>query len=200
MKQYYNKILMKQLILILLIALSVGVNAQEVGYMPGYVVTNEYDTIKGLIKNKNLVPYRVLENIKFKLDEKSKPVIYSPDQLKAFTIGEDRYISGKHNYFDVEKQDFMKVIIEGPLSLYKLEITGFGAGNVSNYSVMEKHGEWLNFNNAGDLTFNFKKEITRYLSDAPALCDKINKGVYKRKHIETIVKEFNAMHQSRDLD
>jgi hypothetical protein len=38
--------------------------------------------------------------------------------------------------------------------------------------------------------------MAEYLRDAPELVAKINNGTYTRKHVEAIVKEYNALKSS----
>ena len=171
--------------------------SQETGYVKGYVVTIEGDTLAGLVKNKNATPYRVLIDIKFKRDEKSKVETFSPDRLKGFRIGTKQYVSKEvHLNSGVEKL-FVEVIIDGHLSYYELEYTGFGAGNISEYVILEKANEKTQLAyDEHSVAINFKKKMAEYLRDAPELVAKINNGTYTRKHVEAIVKEYNALKSS----
>ena len=170
---------------------------QETGYAKGYIVTITGDTLTGLVKNKNMTPYRVLIDIKFKREEKSKVETFSPDQLNGFRIGTKQYVSkeGKLN-FSLEKL-FVEVIVDGHLSYYALEYTGFGAGNISEYVILEKINEKSQLAyDERSVAINFKKKMAEYLKDAPELVAKINDGTYTRKHVEAIVKEYNTLKSS----
>ena len=171
--------------------------SQETGYVKGYVVTIEGDTLTGLVKNKNTTPYRVLIDIKFKRDEKSKVETFSPDRLKGFRIGTKQYVSKEvHVHFGVERL-FVEVIVDGHLSYYALEYTGFGAGNISEYVILEKTNEKDQLvYDEHSVAINFKKKMAEYLKDAPELVAKINNGTYTRKHVEAIVKEYNTLKSS----
>ncbi len=48
------------------ILLSSSSNAQDFGYERGYVVTTGQDTIPGEVKYMNSIPFKILEDIKFK--------------------------------------------------------------------------------------------------------------------------------------
>ena len=170
---------------------------QETGYAEGYIVTVAGDTLTGLVKNKNATPYRVLIDIKFKRDEKSKVETFSPDRLKGFRIGMKQYVPKdvKLN-FGVEKL-FVEVIVDGHLSYYALEYTGFGAGNISEYVILEKVNEKSQLvYDERSVAINFKKKMAEYLKDAPEIVAKLNNGTYTRKHVEAIVKEYNTLKSS----
>jgi len=170
---------------------------QETGYAEGYIVTVAGDTLTGLVKNKNATPYRVLIDIKFKRDEKSKVETFSPDRLKGFRIGMKQYVPKdvKLN-FGVEKL-FVEVIVDGHLSYYALEYTGFGAGNISEYVILEKINEKSQLvYDERSVAINFKKKMAEYLKDAPEIVAKLNNGTYTRKNVEAIVKEYNTLKSS----
>jgi hypothetical protein len=170
---------------------------QETGYAKGYIVTVAGDTLNGLVKNKNMTPYRVLIDIKFKRDEKSKVETFSPDRLKGFRIGTKQYVSKEVKVnFSVEKL-FVEIIVDGHLSYYALEYTGFGAGNISTYVILEKINEKNQLvYDEHSVAINFKKKMAEYLKDAPGLVAKINDGTYTRKHVEAIVNEYNTLKSS----
>jgi hypothetical protein len=183
---------MKYILLLLTLISFYVASAQEVGYQNGFVITNENDTIRGLIKNRNSVPYRVLVDIKFKKDKDSKVEMFEPHQLKGFQIGTTKYKSLTTSANEISERLFLEVIIEGKLNYYELEYSGLGAGNSTYYVILQLNGkkEQLTYSKR-DMLFSFKNKITEYLSDNAVLCEKIRSGFYKKKDIEKIVKEYN---------
>jgi hypothetical protein len=182
------------IIIFLTILTSYSVKSQDTGFLKGYIITDKGDTLTGLIKNKNAVPYRVLPNIKFKQDENSKVTEYSPVQLKGFTIGQTRYLSNNFTRFGETAKSFMELIIDDDLMLLEYRETQFGTGGDLVYKVVQrkKDGSQYFFStSSSDMTFNFKTKISEYLKDNPTLCEKIKSGTYKKKHIIEIVKEYN---------
>jgi len=189
---------MKHLNLILFFSISLAafsLKGQETGYMEGYIITNSNDTLIGFVKNRNLVPYRVLERIKFKKNQDSKVESFAPDQLMGFRIGDHYFISKNTTAVSgVNEKFFLEIIVEGFLSYYELEHTSLGVSNATKYVILERFDEENQLTYiVNSIMFNFKKSVTEYISDAPALCDKINRGFYKRKDITQIVKEFNSI-------
>ncbi len=161
--------------------------AQETGYLQGYIVTNENDTILGLVKNKNFTPYRVLQDIKFKKEKGGEMETYSPKDLKSFQVGSSRYVSKK---FGEDDLSFFEVLIEGDLNYYELRVTGFGTGNETVYQMLQKKNEDAFLSVYGP---NFQERLLKYFSDEPILSEKIKAGVYKRNKIDELVQEYNLM-------
>jgi hypothetical protein len=180
---------------------------EEPGYVIGCVITTKKDTLYGEVKNVNLFPYRVLENIKFKPEGSSKVVTYKPDELIA-------YLSGVDLYFAKELEDgdrsFVKQVLRGYLSLYSdLAVTttatsapgtpgGTLGGSSSTVYYLQKVGEpILTRVNANFLDGSFKDQMLKYLSDAPNLCKQIESKALKRKDIDRIVYLYNQEKKGR---
>lgn len=181
-------------IIVALIFSSLFVNAQDAGYQNGFIVTNQNDTIHGLIKYKNTAPYRVLEKIKFKRTKEEKDESYSPDEIKGFTIDTVTFISKLTKATGTSERRFLKPIVMGALSYYELEHTGFGAGNITEYIILEKKdaSEQLTYV-VNSLGFNFKKKMSEYVKEVPGLSDKISSGAYTKKDLKLIVTEYNKV-------
>jgi hypothetical protein len=161
---------------------------QETGYLTGFIVTNENDTIHGLVKNKNLAPYRILQDIKFKKDSDSKVEIYSPKDIKAFQAGPNSYVSKQYRENNAYRTSFVEVLIEGDMNFYELRITGLGTGNEIIYQMLQRKNEDYLFSVYGE---NFKERLLDYMKNEQALSDQIKEGKYKRNNIEELVKEYN---------
>jgi hypothetical protein len=166
--------------------------AQEFGYLPGYVVTNANDTIRGLVKYANVAPYRRLPRIKFKENEDAKVKIFPPEENKGFTAGEKIF----HSCRTEGERYFMELIINGPLRLYQHSETMLGvpqngaSADASSYFLL-REGAYDVFSVDG----SFKKIIAEYLSDNKEISNKILEGVYKRRDIREIVLQYNRAKQ-----
>ncbi len=186
---------MKKILSVIVVALFsclTQLYGQSAGFQTGFIITKEGDTIKGFVKYKNMVPNRVLEKIKFKPSQEAEDKSYSPEDLIGFTIESHTFISKFTTAFGESQKAFLKVIMTGPLNYYQLEYTGFGAGNITNYVILEKEGskEQITYviNSIG---FNFKKNLSAYLADVPHLAEKISSGEYTKKDLSSIVAEYN---------
>ena len=95
---------------------------------------------------------------------------------------------------------FLEVIVDGYLSYYELEYTGFGVGggtgnrSSAEYVVLQRENEKVQLVfDKHSVAITFKKRMTEYLKDAPELVSKLNDGTYTRKHVNLIVKEYNEL-------
>ncbi|MBX7125700.1 MAG: hypothetical protein K1X47_08415 [Cyclobacteriaceae bacterium] len=174
----------------LVMTLGVAGHAQETGFLEGFVVTNDGDTIPGFIKNKNAVPYRVLQDIKFKKDKDSKPIVYTREQLRGFHAGPNRYVkrviieeSGERNPY------FFEIMIDGPMRLYELHISLMGQGEMV-YKILERRDNKEFFSVYGQ---DFRGRLADFVRDEPSLVDLVQKGRYNRTNFETLVNDYNVM-------
>ena len=180
---------MKSILICLCSVLSLAALGQEIGYLEGFIVTNNNDTIHGLVKNKNLVPFRILENIKFKNNKDDKPKIYSPIELKFFQAGTNQYVSRKLKFPDGSlSQSFLEVLIDGEMSHYELRVTLPGVGSELVYQILQRKNEEALFSVYRE---KFKERLLDFMKNDPEFIQKINDGIYKRKNIEDMVNDYN---------
>jgi hypothetical protein len=201
--------------LLVLIFLPVIAFSQDdaAGYLPGYVVLNNKDTISGLIKRINEMPYHTLyRKIKFEKDEHSKVQVFTPENVKEFVLlGDARYLSVKIK--DDSLKDFLEVIINGYVSYYALSESSLvtdgpsfpGMPGMPGYNmpiprstlVTTYSCEALQKKNEGiyDLKkafHHFKDNMLQYFADDSDLCEKIKTGYYTKKDIQLIVEAYNT--------
>lgn len=106
----------KQRIWILFVLLAyfpVSVFAQ-LGFYEGYVVTNQNDSVFGKIgigEKKHIIEYCILK-------KDGEDIKYYPDKVKRFG-----YLDGACFVSNVLKDTIVQVLVEGKLSLYKLQTT-----------------------------------------------------------------------------
>ncbi len=101
--------------------------AQE-GFIPGYIVSNKGDTIKGKIKDRKF-PNSVTSWQKIDFIDSTKNYVYTPEEIKEYSRkGKKRYVTLT---IGVEAQKtFLEVSEEGPVILYSCyRGTWGGAGN-----------------------------------------------------------------------
>lgn len=185
---------MNRLFISSLIILFSGSNliAQDAGYLPGYVVFNNKDTLQGLVKYINQVPFRVLPDIKFRENKGAKTEKFTPNELLGYKAGDKIFHSLTLPGYSNGEKAFMELIIDGHVRLYEWQVTGFGApqqgtGTSSSY-YLGKPGNRRVF----DIdTGKFKEAVSEYFGDHPEISEKIKTGVYKRRDIKVIVREYN---------
>ncbi len=194
---------------LIFMGLAITLFGQEVpGYVMGCVITTKKDTLYGEVKNVNLFPYRVLENIKFKQEGSNKVVTYKPDELIVYLSGVDLYFAKELEGGD---KSFVKQVLRGYLSLYSEFVVttnpasapgtpggGTLSGSSSTVYYLQKVGELiLTRVNSSFLDGSFKVQMLKYLSDAPNLCKQIESKALKRKDIERIVYLYNQEKKGR---
>jgi len=89
----------------------------QLNYKEGIIITNEGDSIKGLVNDggfdKN---YRYCL---FKENSRSKATKYYPHELKAYKINEEKYyVSKEVEVNNINRYTFVEVLLDGNISLY----------------------------------------------------------------------------------
>jgi hypothetical protein len=86
---------------------------------PGYIITNEDDTVYGQI-DFQLESYNA-ENCFFLKANESNPKVYKPGDIKAYSITDDRfYVSEKVKINDIDKEVFLELLVKGKVNIYFL--------------------------------------------------------------------------------
>ncbi len=171
-------------------------SAQETGFLEGLIVKNNGDTIRGLVKNKNLAPYRILKNVKFKPVNEGKTEVYSPNDLKGYETGANRYVSKLcRDYTGTWTKSFVEILVDGYLSLFELQETLMGVGNEIGYRMLQRKNDTTLFsvNEFSVYEKKYKERLLLYLKDEPALCNEIAGGKYPKSDIHDLVRDYNLL-------
>lgn len=169
-------------------------------FQSGYVVTNENDTLMGLIKDRKEPPFGKLYNkIVFKKGRKKHK--YSPNDIGAYRKGDTQFESlwfqdntypfqGKYlsspNYGN---KSFLKVIVKGYLSYYHWEIEDAESDYIDVIDFYKREDDDF-FARVSQGIFGLKKKsLAKYFRDYPELALKIENGEIKDP-VE-IVKKYN---------
>ncbi len=111
---------MKYRILLLLfmgLLLYSALSAQK--YQPGYIITNQLDTLYGLISNNGYV--KNSKTCKFKKIEGEKPTIYKPFEINSYRFIDGKYYISKEVELDSTKYKvFLEYLVKGKVSIYYL--------------------------------------------------------------------------------
>jgi hypothetical protein len=146
-------------------------NAQD------YLLTSKGDSLAGEIK-----PLLYGSEKKVQITEPGKKkAVLSFFQVKEYRFRGDifRPVKGPYGY------TFMKLQKSGYLSLYF-----FQAPNQVTFDglfLLKRDGDGIEVPNLG-----FKKVMRKYLDDCPVLADKLEKDVYNKKDLHTIIDEYNG--------
>jgi len=172
------------------------------GYINGYVVTLNDDTIAGKIKDRSSGTFEnIYSRIKFK-PYKGKKRRFGPDKIKAYAKGEiiyesiwvDTYRQGLQllpNYRSIAgygRQQFAKIIYGGYLTYYHLEYADDDL-NVDFLPVYKRKDEPVMVRVTQGIFGLKKKLLSEYFNDCPELVKKINSGEFKEPYY--IAKFYN---------
>jgi hypothetical protein len=148
-------------------------------------ISTKGDTIKGEVKQISFGPEKKVQII---TPDKNKAT-YSIFQTRLFVDKDDTYVpvKGPKGYV------FMKLIKPGYLSLL-----GFQGENQTSYDalfLLKRDGSGIEVPG-----ITFKKMMTRFLNECPALVSRIENGDIGRKNLEQIVDEYNACIEGKTIE
>jgi|WetSurMetagenome_2_1015567.scaffolds.fasta_scaffold00238_5 hypothetical protein len=109
-------------LIIALIFLSIPCSFAQKEYKPAYIITNNYDTINGLVNISTDI--RSSGICLFKLNSVSDPVKYKPEDLIGYRLLNDRYFVSKEILIAGKPEKrFLEYIINGIVSIYSYTST-----------------------------------------------------------------------------
>ncbi len=186
---------MKRLILIILALFTLSqVNAQS-RFSEGYVITNENDTIHGLIKKKT--SRKAGEKCVFKNPENKERHVYYPGEIRGYAMGKNRMFLSKKaqisNYSEKEEK-FLEVLIQGVSSIYFIR-TGHG-----DMYFIEKEGFGLTklpeppkYANKDSMDLVFQKKLSMIMEDCPQIQDQIKETELNAGELTELAKDYHDM-------
>ncbi|CAM3668332.1 hypothetical protein [Flavobacterium chungbukense] len=156
---------------------------------------------------------RTDNTIKLKLNDDDKGTDYDPliiDRIELERDGISQVYKYKKEVDGFHK--WLKVLIEGKVSLYKYDMSGFNFATIPNsgFSGMNMgmgmasspvtyyyvaHGEDFEVSiitSLGNISKNFKKAASEFFKDCPVLVEKINNKEFKKDDIFQVVKFYNT--------
>ena len=159
-------------------------------FQNGYIVTNENDTLIGLVKDRKEPPFgKLYDKVIFKKGRKKKK--YGPNDIIAYKRGYNEFESlwiqdnaypfqGKYlsdpNYGNKE---FLKVIVKGYLSYYYWEFEDSESDYIDSIGLYKREDE-DSFARVSQGIFGLKKKsLAKYFIDYPDLASKIEYGELK---------------------
>ena len=123
---------MKKNLLVTIFLLTISLTSFASKYLPGYIVMNNQDTVRGLIEDKDWD--KIFTRINFQRDANSKTETYSVSSIKSFYVSNTFYFSGvvqvdknprtvndltQEKAFEYRTDStFVRLILSGSKSLY----------------------------------------------------------------------------------
>ncbi len=210
-KQQPKKLKMKRLAFSILLLLPFAINSMaQSDYKNGYIITNENDTIYGLINNRGYV--KNAEECTFKAKQDSETINYSPDMIQAYRFIDGKYyVSKKIKVDEIESQVFLEYLIDGILDIYFYRENEKESYNSGDYYFIDNGDGELQFlnnksydvfasvwdNNTDPKTI-YRKESKRYIGllklmtkDSPTLSKKVDNIKLSHKSLTNLAKEYH---------
>lgn len=165
------------------------VSAQK-DFQNGYIVTNEKDTLVGLVKDRKEPPFgRLYDKVIFKKGRKKKK--YGPNDICAYKRGnnefeslwiEDSTYPFQGQYLSspgTGTKCFLKVIAKGYLSYYHWEFEDLESDYIDAIGLFKRENE-DSFARTSQGIFGLKKKyLAKYFKDCQDLVSKIEEGEIK---------------------
>ena len=211
---------MKHLVLVVTVLISslgfsqIDDNWEDVSEkLPGYVITNKGEKIEGYLKR--FLKIKSQRKVKFFKTLDDKPVVYEPEDLKAYKIENDYYETHPYEGLSGKTKVFLLRTVDGKISLFDYyirveddrgaEMTLSKKGNTEvslDFDGTKIQTEILAVKDGDDylklasskVIFSFKNVMSKYVSDYPELAKKIKdkEEGYRILSILKIVNEYNA--------
>jgi hypothetical protein len=111
---------------------------------PGYIITNDFDTLRGYIKLKS--NYENAESCEFSYLESQIPKTYKPSEIRGYRIENSKYYLSRDIMIDsVKKKVFLEYLVDGIVDLYYLK------GPINEYYFIEKDTILMQLSNDGKM-------------------------------------------------
>ena len=180
------------------------VSAQK-DFQNGYIITNEKDTLIGLVKDRKEPPFgKLYDKVIFKKGRKKKK--YGPNDISAYKKGNNLFESlwiedstypfqGKYLGSPATgSKRFLKVIAKGYLSYYHWEFEDSESDYIDAIGLFKRENE-DSFARVAQGIFGLKKKyLAKYFKDCQDLVAKIEEGEIKDP--EEIVIFYNLWKES----
>lgn len=184
---------MKKLALLLVLFMSGSDAVFSQDFRPGYIVTNDTDTTRGLVAYEEGA--QVYQSCNFKASENGATTVYSPTDIKGYGFENDKIFESREVSVTDEPatKTFVEVIVRGAVSLFK-------AGRIF---WINKNGDDLQklVNTAesgmvrGTAVIKYGNEhihvLTALMSDCPGLQRRIEKIQLAERPLTILVSDYN---------
>ncbi len=157
--------------------LLVFTNGTSINAQTDYAVTFKGDTLRGALK---IMSFDHIDRVQW--SDHGQKEIYTALQVKSIYKSEVYYEPVRYE----NSIKFMQVVKSGFLSLYN-----FSTQNMEGQYLSKKDGSGIEVPN-----LNFRKALSKYLSECPDVAKRLDKGDLKKRDLERIIDLYNACLQN----
>ena len=181
-------------ILLTVFLLVINLKAQD-KFMPGFIITNDSDTISGLLKNSSQI--KNATECWFKISGNSGANLYLPTDIRAYRfVNGNYYISKRILYNNKYQNIFLQYLVEGNADLFFLK------DNDTEHYFLEKSDTIKELLNTevetyidGTCYLLYKNEysgiLTIMFSDCMEIQEEISRSKFNHKNLVSIVKDYH---------
>jgi hypothetical protein len=165
-------------------------------FKPGYIITQQNDTLKGLID------YRIASKNTNKCDFKAygKPEIkeYFPADIKGFRFTGNKYFVSKEVVVNGEKVGlFLEFLIDGNVDLYSFN-NGISPrffiqkddGEIQELMIKQQRVKGKEASNTLEI-FDYMSTLKNVMADSPRFFPVIDKTAFETESLTMLVKRYN---------
>lgn len=176
---------------LLILIFQFAVLSSQERFLPGYIITNQNDTLFGIVKDRKEAPFaKIYKKVRFR-DGSFFAKRYSPLEIAGYKAGEKRYESfwlsvktdflrtGYWNIPGTGEKKFMRVVLQDDLSFYELEYLDQESGIVETIPLFKRREEDHFIRVTQGLFGLRKKSLRDYFKDCPNLIEKMESGELK---------------------
>jgi hypothetical protein len=190
-------------LLIIFLQISLTTFGQK-GFDPGYVITNNFDTVRGFIKIKpNDLNSKSCEFMK---SGDQNPKTYSPEDIRSYRIGNRKYYVSKEVVIDsVMQKVFLEYLVNGIADLYYLKLPEKEYFFIDKGNLMtELSNEGKNISVVVDANKFNEREVTYYkpsnqykrmlkvlFQDSPEIMKKIDNTNFEYRSLINITVDYH---------
>lgn len=181
--------------LFIALLLNNGQACAQSDFRSGYLITNEGDTIQGLIDYRG--DLRNSKTCSFKTNSNDQVVDYKPDEIKAYRFHNSKYYLSKNIEIDSEKvQLFIEYLVDGIVDLYYL------AHKNAGYYLLEKEDgtlvklETQLKNNRGNQVFKYQEYVgilKNAMQKYPVLFDQIDRSKLSHQSLGQLINNYHNL-------
>lgn len=185
---------MKKLILLTFITFTLFQNIySQTDFRKGYIISNENDTISGLIDyREGIKKYKICD---FKSSEDQNVINYTPSQIKGYRYLNDKYFTSKEITKDDNSKEkvFFEVLVKGKATLYKYNSAFYIEKNDEKFHKLTNELQLINQD--GKEFYKYSNRhiavLSYLLSDCPSLKGKINIVKNSEKDLSKLIELYN---------
>ncbi len=187
---------MKRIFVLLVFVYACFLSYSQADFRNGLIIKNNTDTIYGLIDYRRDVTNSI--SCRFKLDDSSKAIVYSPEDILGYRYIDDKfYISKEIENNNINEKRFLEFLLHGVINLYcfkeadetrfyiekpGLEIIELKQKDYEYYKNNKKYqGTIKEYLNSLDYVFN----------DVPEFQEKIKDVTLDKKSLIKITEEYH---------